>query len=115
MPNDCIFCRIANHEIPAKLAYEDDDLVAFHDLHPQAPVHVLIVPKRHTASMNELGPEDLDVMGRIPHVAAKLAKEVGISETGYRLVCNCGPNAGQTIFHIHFHLMGGRSMRGEMV
>jgi histidine triad (HIT) family protein len=114
MSEECIFCRIARHEIPAKLVYEDEDLVVFHDLHPQAPVHVLIVPKAHVATMNQLDPSSPAAIGRVPLVAARIARELGIAETGYRLVCNCGPHAGMTIFHVHFHLMGGKPMSGEM-
>ena len=105
---DCIFCKIVNGEIPSNKAYEDDKVLAFYDLEPQAPVHILIVPKEHIASAAEITPENSAVIAHIFEVAAIIAKEKGL-DGGFRIVNNCGEDAGQTVKHIHFHLMGGRS------
>lgn len=107
---DCIFCKIANKEINSEILYEDEFVVAFKDLEPQAPVHILIVPKKHIASLNELTAADAELLARIVLAAQKLAKDNGIAERGYRLVNNCGIEGGQTIGHLHFHLLGGREM-----
>ena len=104
---DCIFCKIAAGEIPAKKAYEDESVVAFYDLEPQAPVHILIIPKAHISSCDEITEENSAVVAHIFEVAAKLGKELGL-EKGYRIVNNCGEDGGQTVHHLHFHLMGGR-------
>ncbi len=106
----CLFCRIVSGEIPAKIAYRDADVVAFHDVNPQAPTHVLLVPTRHIASLNELTPADHAVVGNLVHRAAALAAEFGYAERGYRAVFNCNADAGQTVFHVHLHLLAGRSM-----
>ena len=106
---DCIFCKIAHNEIPSKKLYEDDEIVAFNDLEPQAPVHVLIIPKAHISSANEITAENSDIIGKIFMVAAKIAKEQGLYK-GYRIVNNCGEDGGQTVKHLHFHLLGGRKM-----
>lgn len=106
---DCIFCKIARNEIPSKKLYEDDEIVAFNDLEPQAPVHVLIIPKAHISSANEITAENSDIIGKIFMVAAKIAKEQGLDK-GYRIVNNCGEDGGQTVQHLHFHLLGGRKM-----
>ena len=111
---DCLFCKIINGEIPSKKVYEDDTVYAFYDISPMAPVHVLIIPKIHIASVNEVTEENSAVIAHIYEVAAKLAKELGIAEDGYRVVSNCGANAGQTVFHLHFHLLGGAKLRTEM-
>ena len=108
--NDCIFCRIASGEVPAKLAASDDDLVAFHDLSPQAPVHVLVIPRKHLASANEITAADAGLLGRIWVRIPQIAAGLGIAEGGYRVVSNCGAPAGQSVFHLHFHLLGGRAM-----
>jgi histidine triad (HIT) family protein len=108
--DDCIFCRIARGEVPAKLVAEDEDLVAFHDLSPQAPVHVLVIPRRHIATANDIGPEDAALLGRIWARIPGLAAGLGIGSTGYRVVNNCLAPAGQSVFHLHFHLLGGRVM-----
>ena len=105
---DCIFCKIINGEIPSNKAYEDDKVLAFYDLEPQAPVHILIVPKEHIASAADITPENSAVIAHIFEVAAIIAKEKGLDD-GFRIVNNCGENAGQTVKHIHFHLMGGRN------
>jgi histidine triad (HIT) family protein len=107
---DCLFCRIATREIPASIVYEDDHLLAFNDIDPQAATHVLIVPKRHIASLNDLQPGDDQIVGEIVRRAAAIAKERGIAERGFRTVFNTNREAGQTVFHIHLHLLGGRSM-----
>ena len=104
---DCIFCKIANGEIPTELVYEDETVAAFKDLNPQAPVHILIVPKKHIGSCDELTDENSGVVGHIFAVAAAIAKQFGL-ENGYRIVNNCGEDGGQTVKHLHFHLMGGR-------
>lgn len=104
---DCIFCKIANGEIPATKVYEDETVVAFNDLEPQAPVHVLIIPKMHIASADEINEDNSAVVAHIFEVAAKVAKEKGLTN-GYRIVNNCGDEGGQTVKHLHFHLMGGR-------
>lgn len=113
-PN-CIFCKIAGRQIPASIVHEDAQVVAFKDIAPQVPVHVLIVPKAHVSGLDGLGEEHKELVGHIALVAQKLARELGVSESGYRLVANCGPDAGQTVFHLHFHLLGGRAMAGKMV
>jgi histidine triad (HIT) family protein len=108
--SDCLFCRIVKREIPASIVYEDDQVVAFNDINPQAPTHVLVVPKRHIASLNDLQAEDDQIVGEMVRRAATLAKERGLSERGFRTVFNTNRDAGQTVFHIHLHLVGGRTM-----
>lgn len=111
MPDsNCLFCRIASGEVPAELVYSDDDVVAFRDISPQAPTHLLIIPRKHIASVHELESEDTELMGALVQVASVLAAEEGIAEDGYRMVVNAGADGGQTVFHIHLHLMGGRPM-----
>lgn len=104
---DCLFCKIIAGEIPCSKVYEDDSVFAFNDIDPQAPVHVLIVPKEHIASADDVNESNSAVIAHIFEVAAKIAKEKGLAD-GYRIVNNCGDRAGQTVKHIHFHLMGGR-------
>lgn len=104
---DCIFCKIANGEIPSQKVYEDDKILAFKDLAPQAPVHILIIPKEHIASAADITAENSSVISHVFEVAAIIAKEKGL-DNGFRIVNNCGDSAGQTVKHIHFHLMGGR-------
>lgn len=111
---DCIFCRIASGEIPATIVHQDEQVVVFRDIAPQAPVHVLIVPKLHISGLDGLTDSHRDLMGHIALVAQKVAVELGIAKGGYRLVTNCGPDAGQTVPHLHFHLMGGAPMAGKM-
>ena len=111
MANDkCLFCRIAAGEIPAKKVHEDADVVAFHDINPQAPTHVLVVPKQHIASLSDLAADDDRIVGEVVRRAAAIAHERGIAAGGYRTVFNTNRDAGQTVFHIHLHLLGGRSM-----
>lgn len=107
---DCLFCKIAAGEIPAKLVYEDDKAVAFDDINPQAPHHTLIIPRKHIATANDILPEDNALIGHLFQVAKKLAGDLGIADEGYRLVMNCNQGAGQTVFHIHAHLLGGRPL-----
>ena len=106
---DCLFCKIVAKEIPAKIAFEDPHLLAFHDIHPMAPVHLQIIPKQHIARVSELKTENVEIVARLVAVANQLAAETGIAEPGYRLVINCNPAAGQSVYHLHLHLLGGRS------
>ncbi len=107
---DCLFCNIIAGEIPASVVYEDDALLAFHDIRPQAPFHVLIIPKRHIATINELQNVDAHLVGSMILCAKKLAKQAQIDEQGYRLVFNINSGGGQEVYHIHLHLLGGRQM-----
>jgi histidine triad (HIT) family protein len=107
---ECLFCRIMNREIPATIVYEDDKVVAFNDINPQAPAHVLVVPRRHIETLNDLGPDDDQIVGELVRRAAAIAKQRGIAAGGYRTVFNTNREAGQTVFHIHLHLIGGRTM-----
>lgn len=107
---DCLFCRVISREIPAALIHEDADLVAFRDINPQAPLHALIVPRRHIATLNDLQPGDDGLVGSMFRVAATLAKQHGFDERGYRTVFNCNRDAGQSVFHIHLHVLGGRTL-----
>ena len=108
MSSDCIFCRIINKEVPSNIIYEDDDITAFYDINPQAPVHIMVVPKKHITTINGMSESDSGLIGKVFLVVKKLAEDNNISEDGYRVVVNCNRNAGQEVFHIHFHLMGGR-------
>lgn len=105
-----LFTRIINREIPAEIVYEDDQVIAFNDIEPQAPVHVLIVPKREIATLNDLTEDDLALVGQLHMTAARIAKEKGFADEGYRVVMNCNDYGGQSVYHIHLHLMGGRRM-----
>lgn len=107
---DCLFCRIIDGEIPAKKVYEDEHTVAFEDINPQAPTHVLIVPKKHIRGLKEAQAEDAELIGRLHLAAAAIGRQRGI-ENGYRTVLNVGPKSGQSVFHIHVHLIGGRDMK----
>lgn len=107
---DCIFCKIAAGEIPAEKVYEDDLVVGFRDLSPQAPTHVLIIPRKHIATLNDLQPEDEPLIGHMFSAAKKVAADAGLAEGGYRTVMNCNEDGGQTVFHIHLHVLGGRQM-----
>jgi histidine triad (HIT) family protein len=112
---NCLFCKIVEKQIPSSIVYEDDHVVAFKDISPQVPVHLLIVPRVHIASLNDLTPVQSTLLGHIALVAKELAKTAEIDESGWRLVMNCGPHAGQTVFHLHMHLLGGAPMAGKMV
>ncbi len=109
--SECLFCGIISGKAKGTIVYEDGSVVAFKDINPQAPFHVLVIPRRHIATLMDLGEKDKDLIGDIFLVAARLAKDHGISADGYRVVVNCGPAAGQSVYHIHFHLLGGRSFR----
>ena len=109
--SDCLFCKILQGDIPAKLVYEDDDIIAFNDINPQAPTHILIVPHKHIETLNDLTTDDTQTVGRMVQVAQKLANEKGFANDGYRLVMNCNDHGGQTVFHIHLHLLGGRQFQ----
>ncbi|HUD71992.1 MAG TPA: histidine triad nucleotide-binding protein [Dongiaceae bacterium] len=106
--SDCLFCRIARKEIPARIAYEDDQVLAFEDIGPQAPTHTLVIPKRHIATLNDVGADDEPLLGHMVQVAARLARDKGLAASGFRLVANCMEGAGQSVFHLHLHLLGGR-------
>ncbi|MGE4271949.1 MAG: histidine triad nucleotide-binding protein [Desulfitobacterium sp.] len=108
--SDCIFCKIINREIPSEVVYEDERVLAIKDINPVAPVHVLIIPKKHSESLNDLNPEDEALVGHLVIVATQLAKELGIADSGYRLVNNCGDDGGQVVKHLHFHLIGGKRL-----
>ncbi len=105
---NCLFCKIIDHEIPGDIVFEDDEVLAFNDINPQAPTHILIVPKKHIATLNDIEEGDLPLVGRLQNTAARLAAERGFAEEGYRVVMNCNEAGGQTVYHIHMHLMGGR-------
>ena len=106
--HSCIFCQIAEKSASAKIVYEDDDVIAFHDVRPVAPVHLLVCPKRHIPTLNDLTAADHPLVGKIFEAATKLAEQFGIHKRGYRAVFNCNGDAGQTVYHIHLHLIGGR-------
>ena len=109
MVKDCLFCKIANKEIPADIVHEDEHVIAFNDIAPKAPVHVLIIPKEHIDTMNSVPPDDEGILGALMLAARDLGKKLGVDGSGYRVVVNCGANAGQEVFHLHVHLLGGRS------
>jgi histidine triad (HIT) family protein len=108
--SDCLFCKLIAGQIPATIVYQNDDVVAFKDITPQAPTHVLIVPRRHIAGLNDLSAADDALVGQMVRTAASIAKENGHADRGYRTVFNCNADAGQTVFHLHLHLLGGRTM-----
>lgn len=110
MAQDCLFCKIVAGQIPAQALYKDEHVTAFHDINPQAPVHVLIVPNRHVESLATAGPEDVPVLGHILSVAPRIAVETGIANSGYRVVFNTGRDAGMAVYHLHAHVLGGRRM-----
>lgn len=107
---ECLFCKIASGEIPTDKVFEDYDVIAFNDINPQAPTHVLIIPRKHIATTNDIDLEDEAILGKLISTAAKIAKDRGIDSSGYRIVMNCNADAGQMVFHIHLHLLGGRKM-----
>jgi histidine triad (HIT) family protein len=107
---NCLFCRIVAGEIPAQKVYEDEHAIAFRDINPQAPTHVLLIPRRHIASLNEATSDDHKLLGHLMCIAPRIAKEEGIADTGWRLVGNTGAGAGQSVFHIHLHILGGRPL-----
>jgi histidine triad (HIT) family protein len=114
MTEQCVFCRIVAEEIPSNIVHRDADFVAFRDINPQAPVHVLIVPRRHIGSLADLAADDAALVGHMVLLATRLAAGEGLNERGYRLVINCGPEGGQVVAHLHLHLLGGRELRGQL-
>ncbi len=108
--SDCLFCKFVSGEIKPDVVYEDDEVMAFRDVNPQAPTHVLVIPKRHISNLNELEPGDAELIGKLYLAAQKVAGEEGIAEPGYRTLINCNAEGGQAVFHIHLHLLGGRPM-----
>ena len=108
--SDCLFCKFVTGEIKPNVVYEDDEVLAFRDVNPQAPTHILVIPKHHIATLNDLRPEDAELIGKLHLAAQKVAENEGIAEPGYRTLINCNAEAGQTVFHIHLHLLGGRPM-----
>ena len=107
---DCIFCKIISGDIPGDIVYRDDDVLAFRDLNPKAPTHILVIPKKHISTLNDVQTDDAELVGKMYLAAKKIAADEGIAEPGYRTVMNCNALAGQTVFHIHLHLLGGRPM-----
>ncbi|GAA3894641.1 histidine triad nucleotide-binding protein [Halomonas cibimaris] len=105
---ECLFCKMIEREVPADIVYEDEHVLAFNDINPQAPTHVLIIPKKHIATLNDINESDLETVGRLQYAAAKLARQNDFAEDGYRVVMNCNEMGGQTVYHIHMHLLGGR-------
>lgn len=105
----CLFCRIAAGEIPARKAYEDDDVYAFHDINPQAPTHILVIPRKHIPSLDDMEGSDSQIVGTVVARAAQIARDLQLTSDGYRVVFNTGPAAGQTVFHVHAHVLGGRN------
>jgi histidine triad (HIT) family protein len=110
MMDDCLFCKMVSGEIQPDVVYEDDDVLAFRDINPQAPVHVVLIPKRHISTLNDLSPADAELVGKLFLAAKTVAVSEGIAEPGYRTLFNCNKEGGQVVFHIHLHLMGGRPM-----
>lgn len=111
---DCIFCRIVERKIPADIVHDDDRVMAFKDINPKAPIHLLVIPKQHISSLDALQEEDAETMGHLILVLRQLARQFGIADRGYRVLVNCGPEGGQEVFHLHFHLLGGRPL-GAMI
>lgn len=112
---DCIFCKIAKKEVPSKLIFENDYVYAFEDINPVAPVHVLFIPKIHIENFNDLRDDNLKYVSEIMLAIKKVAKELGISDSGYRVINNCGNDGGQTVFHLHFHLIGGKTLGAGLI
>jgi histidine triad (HIT) family protein len=110
MASDCLFCKMVSGEIKPNTVYEDDEILAFRDINPQAPVHVLVIPKRHITTLNELVPDHAELVGKLTLAAQAVARDLGIAESGYRTVMNCNRDAGQSVWHVHLHLLGGRLM-----
>ncbi|MBI4913384.1 MAG: histidine triad nucleotide-binding protein [Acidobacteria bacterium] len=110
--SDCLFCKIVRKQIPAEVVHEDEQVLAFKDISPRAPVHILLIPKAHCSGLNELTPDVQAAVPRLMEVAARLARELGVAESGWRLLSNCGADGGQAVFHLHFHLLGGRPLGG---
>jgi histidine triad (HIT) family protein len=111
---DCIFCKIVAGEIPSDTVYEDEEIIAFRDINPQAPVHIVIIPRQHISALSDLSQSDSALVGRMVIAANKLAEDEGIAEKGYRVVINCGPEGGQLVPHLHLHLVGGRQLSDQV-
>ena len=112
---DCIFCKIINKEIPSNIVYEDDEILAFRDIHPVAPVHVLVIPKKHISMLTDLTKEDEALIGKIYTTINKIAKQEGFEKQGFRVIANCGKDSGQEVMHIHFHILGGKVLGEKIV
>lgn len=112
MSEDCIFCKIVDKEIPSTIVYEDEDILAFKDINPVAPVHILIIPKKHIPTITDMTREDVELIGKIHLVAGEIARDAGIFDRGFRLVNNCRSDGGQVVYHLHFHLLGGENLGG---
>jgi len=108
--SDCIFCKIVAGEIPATVVYQDEEILVFEDINPKAPVHLLLIPKQHMATLNDAGPQQAHLLGQLTLKAAELAEEKGVAQDGFRVQINCNPDGGQVVFHLHMHLMGGRKL-----
>lgn len=113
--NDCIFCKIINKEIPSQIVYEDDEILAFKDINPVTPIHILVIPKKHIESVNKLEKEDEALVGKIFTVINKIAKSEGFEQSGFRVISNCGEDAGQEVKHLHFHVLAGKKMGTKIV
>lgn len=113
--NGCIFCKIANHEIPSTVVYEDEKVIAFKDINPAAPVHVLVVPKVHIENLESIDENNVSVIADIHLAVKKVAQICGLSQNGYRIINNCGKDAGQTVFHIHYHVLGGKDLGPKII
>lgn len=110
MSEDCLFCKIISKDIPADIVYEDDKVLAFRDINPQAPIHTLIIPHKHISTINDATTDDQELLGYMILTAAQIAKDNGVAESGYRLVVNCNAQGGQTVFHVHLHILAGRQL-----
>jgi histidine triad (HIT) family protein len=108
--NDCLFCKIVTGDLPADIVLQDDDVIAFRDINPKAPTHILVIPRQHVATLNDLKTTDAELVGKLYLTASRIAADEGIADAGYRTVMNCNEAAGQSVFHIHLHLLGGRPM-----
>ena len=108
--SDCLFCKLVNGDIPSEKLYEDEDVIAFKDISPQAPIHFLVIPKKHISTLNDLCEEDIPLIGKMHFVAQQVAAQLGVAENGFRTVVNCNQDGGQTVYHIHMHVLAGRSL-----
>ena len=113
--SDCIFCKIVNKEVPTNFIYEDEEIVAFNDINPQAPIHILVIPKKHISSLVDLNEEDENLIGKIFGVINKIAKKEGIDKNGFRVIMNCGEDAGQEVKHLHFHILAGKKLGTKII
>ena len=113
--DDCLFCKIIKGEIPSEKVYEDEEVLAFKDIHPAAPIHILVIPKKHIAKVTEIMPEDEALVGKMHTVINKIAKEQGFAEDGFRIIINCGRDAGQEVMHLHFHILAGTKMGPKII